>query len=283
MDRPVKIFAMPARITPTLDVALPDRNREETRLVRETHEEREERGMPGGCRGGRPGGCIMPGTRVAGRAAWNGGGEGAPEDRAIRAASQPRASRPGFVERDASARNRRGGARNPEGQGKYPFTHVDSTAGPAAGRAGDGGVKGVMDAMGGGGRSSGEGRADGSCGDRRRGDDEGGALPLDRPIRPTPCWPLHAVETLVRLWRAGQSTPEIAARLGMTARAIDSKLRKLRTAGIDLPRRRKVAGHRVARAQRRCLYCGRMFASSHVGNRLCPTCLEEGPFTSSVL
>ncbi len=102
-------------------------------------------------------------------------------------------------------------------------------------------------------------------------------------IRPTPRWPAGTAETLVRLWRQGLSTPEIAARLGMTTRAIDSKVRKLRVAGIDLPRRRDERGARAAFARRRCLHCGQMFASSHIGNRICATCLEEGPFTSTIL
>ena len=105
-------------------------------------------------------------------------------------------------------------------------------------------------------------------------------------IPPTPSWPAGAAETLIRLWNAGLSGPEIASRLGVTARAVESKVRKLRVAGHSLVERRARAARRAQRAQRatrKCLYCGAMFASAHIGNRLCPTCLEEGPFTSSMV
>jgi hypothetical protein len=35
-------------------------------------------------------------------------------------------------------------------------------------------------------------------------------------------------------------------------------------------------------APRCCLYCGALFASSHIGNRICPTCLDEGPFSGAI-
>ncbi|MFQ5783594.1 MAG: GcrA family cell cycle regulator [Alphaproteobacteria bacterium] len=101
------------------------------------------------------------------------------------------------------------------------------------------------------------------------------------PIPPTPRWPAGSAEALIRLWRAGLPTAEIGARLGVTARAIDSKVRKLRTAGYALPARRTASAPRARRARRSCLYCGRPFASSHIGNRLCPACLEDGPFGSA--
>ncbi len=102
-------------------------------------------------------------------------------------------------------------------------------------------------------------------------------------IPPTPSWPPGAAETLIRLWNAGLSGPEIASRLGVTARAVESKVRKLRVAGHALVERRARAPRRAQRAARKCLYCGAMFASAHIGNRLCPTCLEEGPFTSAMV
>ena len=102
-------------------------------------------------------------------------------------------------------------------------------------------------------------------------------------IPPTPSWPAGAGETLICLWNSGLSGPEIACRLGVTARAVESKVRKLRVAGHALAERRARAPRRAQRAARKCLYCGAMFASAHIGNRLCPTCLEEGPFTSSMV
>jgi len=102
------------------------------------------------------------------------------------------------------------------------------------------------------------------------------------PIRPTPCWPDGSAEALIRLWNAGLSAGQVARRLGKTARAIESKLRKLRTAGHRLETRRPRVPRRNGSAPRKCLYCGETFASTHAGNRLCPTCLEEGPFTSAI-
>ncbi len=102
-------------------------------------------------------------------------------------------------------------------------------------------------------------------------------------IPPTPSWPAGAGETLIRLWNAGLSGPEIASRFGVTARAVESKVRKLRVAGHALAERRARAPRRAQRAVRKCLYCGAMFASAHIGNRLCPMCLEEGPFTSAMV
>lgn len=102
------------------------------------------------------------------------------------------------------------------------------------------------------------------------------------PIRPTACWPEGSAEALIRLWNGGLSASQVARRLGKTVRAVESKLRKLRTAGHRLETRRPATPRRAGSAPRKCLYCGEIFASTHVGNRLCPTCLEEGPFTSAI-
>ncbi len=101
-------------------------------------------------------------------------------------------------------------------------------------------------------------------------------------LRPTPIWPAEASRALIRLWNAGLSAARIAANLGATTRAVESKVRKLRAAGHALAPRRP-ARKRPRRAPRACLYCGEKFASSHVGNRLCPGCLETGPFTSAMV
>ncbi len=265
MDRPVKTFAKPTGVMPA--AAFPGEKHARPRLPPLPREA-----------------CMMDGPRNGARGVGNGGDYDALGDRAVHAVAPSRAFMQESVGPNAPARNEHGEAVASGRRGKYPLAYADRTA-EAKAPVPDGEIIGGACARkaAAGGRVPDEPREDGTCADPGRGGDGGGVLPADRPIRPTPCWPLHAVETLVRLWRAGHSTPEIATRLGMTARAIDSKLRKLRVAGIDLPRRRRVAGRRVARAQRRCLYCGRLFASSHVGNRLCPTCLEEGPFTSSVL
>ena len=105
-------------------------------------------------------------------------------------------------------------------------------------------------------------------------------------VRPTPNWPADRSRALIRLWTAGLSTARIAARLRATTPAVVSKvrkLRKLRVAGHALGPRRPVRARRARRAPRRCLYCGEEFASSHVGNRLCPGCLESGPFTGAMV
>lgn len=97
----------------------------------------------------------------------------------------------------------------------------------------------------------------------------------------TPAWPAETVETLTAMWERGLSAAEIAARLGKTARSVESKIHSLRATGHTLASRRG-ASHRGT-TQRRCLYCGQDFASLHPGNRLCPICLVDGPFTSAML
>ncbi len=104
-----------------------------------------------------------------------------------------------------------------------------------------------------------------------------------RPIRPTPSWPAATAEALIRLWNIGLSAAQVGARLGATTRAVESKVRKLRVAGYPLASRRPKPPPRLRRARRKCLYCGQGFASSHVGNRICPTCIEAGPFSSAMV
>ncbi len=95
------------------------------------------------------------------------------------------------------------------------------------------------------------------------------------------------------------TTAEIASRLGKTTRAVECKIYKLRARGCVLPARRRGisgrdddggfhggfhSGNRGdQRARRRCLYCGEDFDSSHRGNRICPCCLEDGPFTIAMV
>ena len=103
---------------------------------------------------------------------------------------------------------------------------------------------------------------------------------LSRYVAPTPRWPAETVAALVRLWDEGLTAAEVAARLGKTAGAVRAKLHKLCAASVPL-----AGGRRATRrgcVRRSCLYCGRRFPSEHVGNRLCPGCLEDGPFTSAI-
>ena len=100
-------------------------------------------------------------------------------------------------------------------------------------------------------------------------------------IASTPGWPLETAEALVQLWNQGLTAPEVGARIGKTARAVECKVHKLRAAGHALTPRR--ATDEPARVSRRCLYCGEDVPSSHPGNRLCPGCLINGPFTSALL
>ncbi|MFP6740509.1 MAG: hypothetical protein VCD33_02615 [Alphaproteobacteria bacterium] len=83
------------------------------------------------------------------------------------------------------------------------------------------------------------------------------------------------------MWNQGLTAPEVGARIGKTARAVECKVYKLRAAGHSLAPRRAI--DEPARVSRRCLYCGEDFPSSHPGNRLCPGCLVDGPFTSTLL
>ncbi len=102
-------------------------------------------------------------------------------------------------------------------------------------------------------------------------------------VQPTPNWPADRSRALIRLWNAGHSAARIAARVGATTRAVESKVRKLRVAGHALAPRWPVRTRWPRRAPRTCLYCGDTFASSHVGNRLCAGCLETGPFTGAMV
>ena len=108
-------------------------------------------------------------------------------------------------------------------------------------------------------------------------------------------WSAAETETLRGHWNAGLTTAEIASRLGKTTRAVECKIYKLRVQGGVFPARRRGKSDRRGddgidcgirpdqRAIRRCLYCGESFASSHKGNRICPPCLEDGPFTSAMV
>ena len=89
-------------------------------------------------------------------------------------------------------------------------------------------------------------------------------------------WSALEIETLQRHWKAGLTTAEIASRLGKTTRAVECKVYKLRVQGWVLPARRRGGTER-------CLFCGDNFASRHKGNRICPGCLEDGPFTSAMV
>lgn len=106
-------------------------------------------------------------------------------------------------------------------------------------------------------------------------------------------WPACQVVSLQRYWNDGLTTAEIASRLGRTVRAVECKIYKLRARGCVLPARRLErpdadggchrGGRSYQRARRRCLYCSEGFDSSHHGNRICPGCLEDGPFTSAMV
>lgn len=105
-----------------------------------------------------------------------------------------------------------------------------------------------------------------------------------RQSGPKSGWPASAVDSLQTHWNAGLTTAEIAARLGKSVRAVECKIYKLRARGCILPARRPgKAGQNDQRARRRCLYCGDDFDSSHRGNRICPGCLEDGPYTSAMV
>ncbi|MSP81934.1 MAG: hypothetical protein EXQ94_03120 [Alphaproteobacteria bacterium] len=88
---------------------------------------------------------------------------------------------------------------------------------------------------------------------------------------------------LVDLWNAGRAARVIAGLMGTSRDAVESKLAKLRRAGRPLARRRAARGTPKVETLRRCLHCNQDFASQHICNRLCPTCLEEGPFTSAMV
>lgn len=107
----------------------------------------------------------------------------------------------------------------------------------------------------------------------------------DRASRPigTVTWDPARVDRMVSLWNQGLTAPAIARRVGVTRLGVESKLAKLRRTGVVLARRRSRIDPAPARARRACLHCGHDFDSEHVGNRLCPTCLVDGPFTSALV
>ncbi len=70
--------------------------------------------------------------------------------------------------------------------------------------------------------------------------------------------------------------------MGFSLRAVESKVRKLRAAGHYLAHRRATSGNGEAAVMRRCLHCQGKFPSQHIGNRICPACLDDGPFASGL-
>ncbi len=98
---------------------------------------------------------------------------------------------------------------------------------------------------------------------------------------------------------AGATYDEIAARLGRTARQVADRARRLGTAGrsvLGKPRLAATCGRDLAYsaeaaasaakagpAERRCLGCGRGFASIHAGNRLCARCAARAEANRSAL
>ncbi len=102
------------------------------------------------------------------------------------------------------------------------------------------------------------------------------------PIRPTPRWPKGTAENLITLWNQAHTSVKIGLRLSLPVRAVESKVRKLRAAGHVLEIRRPTKPRKLGRTTRRCLHCGRNFPSSHVDNRICEACLDDGPFSSGL-
>jgi hypothetical protein len=101
-----------------------------------------------------------------------------------------------------------------------------------------------------------------------------------KPFSP---WEAARVDQVVRLWNAGLSAPDIARRLGTSRHSVESKIAKLRRAGVSLAHRRSRAAAISPYARRRCLHCDHPFDSEHIGNRICPICLIDGPFTSAMV
>ncbi|MGD9538536.1 MAG: hypothetical protein AB7P52_11465 [Alphaproteobacteria bacterium] len=109
-------------------------------------------------------------------------------------------------------------------------------------------------------------------------------LPETRAAKPTPNWPAADTAALVEAWNAGAAPAALAARFGTTVNAIYARVRALRRQGVALQARRRQGGvtpkqgRRNGPARRKCLTCGESFRSTHVGNRICLTCLESDLF-----
>jgi len=89
-------------------------------------------------------------------------------------------------------------------------------------------------------------------------------------------------ERLIALWNGGGTAAQVAATLGKSVRAVESKVRKLRVAGHRLSGRRQAVPRITRVVTRRCLHCGHPFPSEHIGNRICRDCLDDGPFRGLV-
>lgn len=90
---------------------------------------------------------------------------------------------------------------------------------------------------------------------------------------------------LIRCWKAGTATKEIAYILDTSVNIVSRELRLLRDFGLISDRavnkqkrqptdrlERDSADPRYIRAMRICLRCGTEFSSTHCGNRLCKNC-----------
>ena len=97
-------------------------------------------------------------------------------------------------------------------------------------------------------------------------------------------WTPERTADLLAHWNGGKPVSEIAVVLGLTRLAVESRIAKLRRSGRPVAHRhQRRTVPKPRHTQRRCLHCGNDFASEHIGNRICPTCLVDGPFTSAMV
>jgi len=94
-------------------------------------------------------------------------------------------------------------------------------------------------------------------------------------------WTKEKTETLITMAMAGASAGEMAQATGKTKPAVSKKIGELRKGGVDIPFRvyqpfvrgkedtTKPDKDNADTTQRKCLRCGDMFPSTHIGNRIC--------------
>lgn len=83
---------------------------------------------------------------------------------------------------------------------------------------------------------------------------------------------------VLRLWRWGMETREIATQLGITLRRVGHVAQQLRGHGFEVPRHK--VGKKPTGERRPCLRCRRTFRSAGKHNRICDPCKKTVDWNS---
>jgi len=93
-------------------------------------------------------------------------------------------------------------------------------------------------------------------------------------------WSAEKTATLITMALANHSHGEIGQAVDKSSAAVGKKIGELRKAGVEIPfrkwDRKKSAKEKFTKPEnelkltsRKCLRCGEMFPSTHIGNRIC--------------